>query len=239
MNTRFAIVALMSAAVAGIAAADTIQMRYTGGGKGSVVRIYHPTATMNVFAGQMNQSLINPVGPQAQAIAGNHVTFCGDVAQYVTREYQDFTLTDIANIPNNTPVGADRAAAIRDIFNYAGINILTAEATNNAATAFQLAIWEVMHDYNPLSGLSSISLASGNFRSTKTDGSALGSGIMAQFNAFIGSIGAESANRMSLVGLTHPGSQDQILAMAIPAPGSAALAGLGTLCLAARRRRTA
>ena len=69
MNNRFAIVALMTAAVAAVASADTVEMRFTGSAKGRVVRISHPAGAANVFAGQLNHSLINPVGPDATAIA--------------------------------------------------------------------------------------------------------------------------------------------------------------------------
>jgi len=236
MKTCFAIVALVSAA-AGIASADMVDMRYTGGGKGRVVRISHPNGAANVFTGQLKHTLINPVGPEAATIAGDHVTFCTDVSQFVTRDFLQYTLTDAANVPGGSPMGPDRAAAIQDIYNFAGVNILTEGTSNDAAAAFQLAVWEIVHDYSPINGLASISLASGLFTATKTNGDAFGSGIMTQFNTFIGAIGSERANAFTLVGLTSGVAQDQIVAIAVPAPGPAALAGLGALCFAVRRRK--
>lgn len=239
MNNRIAIVALMTAAVASVAAADTVDMRFTGSAKGRVVRITHPGGAANVFSGQLVHSVINPVGPQATAIAGEQVTFCTDITQYITRDYQQFTLTDAANVPGASPMGIDRAEALHDLYNYAGWDIMSNIATNDAAAAFQLAVWEIVNDYNPISGLSSINLTSGLFRASKTDGNALGSGIMYQFNTFIAAIGSEGGSSIGLIGLANPGSQDQLVAVTIPAPGPAALAGLGALCLSARRRRTA
>ncbi len=240
MNTRTRIAvsafALVSAALSGVVSADTVDLRYTGSGRGRIVQISHPGGGANVFSGQLTHNIINPVGSQAAAIAGVHNTFCTDVSQYVTRDFRSYTLTNIANVPNVSPMGTARAAAIQDVYDYAGVNILSGATTNDAAAAFQLLVWEIIHDYSPTGGLASLSLSSGAFRAATTSGNALGTGIMSQFNTFVASIGAVNATRFNLVGLTNGEAQDQIVALAIPAPGPVALAGLGALCFAGRRR---
>ena len=100
------------------------------------------------------------------------------------------------------------------------------------AAAFQLAVWEIITDYNPADQFA-LGITTGNFRATRTDGNPLSSGVMNHLTSLFAAVGA-GHNPDTLLGLRSTTHQDQIIP--VPAPGSAALAGLGLLCLAGRRR---
>lgn len=230
--TAAVIAALAGAAT--LAGADTIDVRFTGTGRGQQVRVTHPGGTMNVFAGQLYHELTNGSGPLGDEIEGTWATYCTDLTQYVTSTVRTYDVVDVALVPNVSPMGVARADALRDLYAFSnGLQGQTG-ASNDYAAAFQLAVWEIVTDYNAGVGLSSLSITSGSFRATKTDGSALSAGVSAALNTFFGAIGAEGPGA-SLLGLRSSSAQDQIIPI-VPAPGPIALAGLGALCLGMRRR---
>lgn len=229
MKTRIA--ALAALAIAGIANADVIDARFTGTQKGSTVRVDSPYFDGNVFAGQLKHTLSN--GPAE--LNGNWITFCTDLAQHVTSNTREYDIVSVSMLPDNDPMGEAKAAAIRDLYIFANGSQLTTTTSNDLATAFQLAVWEIVLDFNnnPEAGYG-LSVTAGDFRARKTSGSPLSSGVMTQLNNLFGAIGDMPESPISILGIRSGDYQDQIIP--VPAPGAAALAGLGVLLVAGRRR---
>lgn len=236
MNTSRIIAAAVVVTAAGAVHADTIDVRFLGTGRGSNVRITHAGGTSNVFSGQLRHTLTNGTGLGA-TLHGDWVTFCADLNQRVTSSTRTYDVVNVAQLPDWGAMGVARANAIRDMYAFANGSQLLSTASNNLAAAFQLAVWEVVTDYNPVVGTASLSLATGAFRATKTDGSAFSSTLMSHVNSFFGSIGVAPAGGggVNILGLRSGTAQDQIVP--IPAPGVFALTSLGCVCLAGRRRR--
>lgn len=216
-------------AAAGAAHASTITVQYTGTQRGQNVAIQSPDRTGNVFAGQLKHTLSD--GPAE--LNGDWITYCADLAQGVSGTPRTFEVVDIAVLPGNAPMGAAKASAIADLYAFAGGSQLLATASNDFAAAFQLAVWEIITDYNPSETNFALGITTGNFRATRTDGNPLSSGVMNHLTSLFAAVGA-GHNPDTLLGLRSTTHQDQIIP--VPAPGSAALAGLGLLCLAGRRR---
>ncbi len=221
-------------ALAPAAMADTVTVQYLGKGKGSNVRITWNGNSENLFAGQLRHELSNPAGPTAISLVGEFRTFCSDLAQRVTSTPKTYTVLPVESVPGSSPMGIDIAAAIRSLYATAGFTAVLATASNDYATAFQLAIWEIISDFNPGMGPASLSLTSGNFSATKTDGSPLSSNITTLANGFLSSFSAMLPSSHQVLGLSSGTAQDQLVL--IPTPGALAVLGLGGLMIARRRR---
>lgn len=221
-------------ALAGVAQADMINVQFTGTGSGSNVRISSPSYNGNVFAGQLKHTLSAGTGAAA-AYDGNWLTYCTDLAQHVTSTTKTYDVVSITLLPDGSPMGAAKANAIRSIYGAASSSPSSSSTSNDLATAFQLAIWEIVTDFNPAAASDGLNIASGAFRATKTDGSALSGGVTTQLNTLLNAARA-GLGGTDLVGIRSGQYQDQILPIAVPAPGAAALASLGLLCMTGRRR---
>ncbi|MBI1189321.1 MAG: hypothetical protein GC200_01385 [Tepidisphaera sp.] len=228
----FSVAAL--ALVAGLAEADTINVKFTGTGAGSNVHITSPSYNGDVFAGQLKHTLSDGTGAAA-AYNGNWLTYCTDLAQHVTSNTKTYDVVSITLLPDSSPMGAAKANALRSIYNTANSTQSSSATSNDLATAFQLAVWEIVTDFNPAAANDGLSITAGSFRATKTTGAALSSGVMTQLNNLLTSA-ALGAGGTDIVGIRSGSYQDQILPITVPAPGSAALASLGLLCLGGRRR---
>lgn len=220
--------------VSGAMAADTVSMKYTGKGSGSDVKATYFNTTLNVFAGQLNHTITNGTG-WSSILNGNHKTFCTDFNEYVTTSFKTYKVVDPQWTPNAAPMGVDKANAIRDIYTTAGIEISQSGLNNDMATAFQLAVWDIVADYSANTGVAGLGLSGGHFKATKTNGGALSSSILGKYNTLINSIG-HTDRSAPVLGLTNNVAQDQLVY--VPTPGALALAGFGGL-LAARRTRRA
>ncbi|MGD9690201.1 MAG: hypothetical protein AB7K52_11160 [Phycisphaerales bacterium] len=230
--------AIGAASGAGITCADTVTMSFEGTGRGSNVRAtFFDDDAINVFAGQLRHDITSGTG-QAAALVGEHRTFCADFDQRVSSASSMFTVVaPVDLLVQGQPLGADRAQALLGIFFTFGSAAINPDATNDFAAAFQLAVWEILYDFNADAGASSLNLTGGNIRFTKTSGSALGSGIVNQFNTIVGAIASEGAVN-GLFGLQSGVRQDQLIYgnSLVPAPGALAVAAMGALAVTRRRR---
>lgn len=236
MKSMSVVAGLLAGCVAaGAAGAQTIDVRHLGTGKGTNVRVTHAGGTQNVFAGQLRHLLSNGTGPAA-AFNGEWLTFCSELSQVVTSSTRTYSITAVENLPGAAPMGAQKAAAITDLYTTVSPSVHGDSASNDLAAAFQLAIWEVVADFDPAVGAASLSLTGGTFRATRTNGSALSSGVMNAVNALFAAVGNAGPNaRANLTGLTNGVSQDQIIP--VPTAGTAVLAGAGLLLAGGWRRR--
>lgn len=220
--------------LAGAAQADTINVRFTGTGAGSNVHVASPGFSGNVFAGQLKHTLSGGTGAAA-AFDGDYLTYCTDLAQHVTGSTKSYDVVSITQLPDSSPMGDAKANAIRSIYSAANSAQSVVGASNDLATAFQLAVWEIVTDFNPAASNSGLSITGGSFLATTTNGGSLSGGILSQLNTLFAAALA-GAGGTDLVGIRSGQYQDQILPIAVPAPGAAALASLGLLCMTGRRR---
>jgi hypothetical protein len=223
------------AMAAGSAAADTVRMEFEGVGSGRNVRVSLGSNTINCFAGQLVHSFSNGTGAAA-GLTGNLTTFCSDLTQSVTSSGSTYTVTGIQNLPGSDPMGSARAQAIYDMYAAAGGSQMGSDA--DMAAAFQLAIWEVVYDYNPADG-GSLNLAAGDLRAKSSLGTTLSSSILSRVSFLFGAIGS-NALQAGLMGFRNGSFQDQILQVQLVPVPLAAVAGLLGLGVAGyMRKRTA
>lgn len=222
------------AAFCGAAQADMIDVKFTGTGAGQNTRITINGNTNDFFVGQLKHTLSAGTGAAA-AINGPVVTFCSDLFQSVTSSGKTYDVVGIDQLPGSNPMGAAKADAIRDIYTVAAGTQLAANASNTLACAFQIAIWEIVTDYNGT--VASLDVTSGNFKAKKTNNNALDASVMTQLSTLFAGIGHQSSQYGTLTGLRSGTAQDQILAGSpVPAPGTLAAAGLISLAGLRRRR---
>lgn len=223
------------AALAGVAGADVVGVKFTGTGKGGNYGVVFNGNAMNVFAGQLKHTLSGGTGAAA-GLGGEHITFCSDLHQYVTSTMITYDVVPLEALPSSGPMGAGRAAGLLDLYTTAGGAQLSPSASNHYAAAFQLAVWEIATDYSPDVGPSSLNLSAGSFRATKTDGSPVPAAVQGFVNSFFAAVGApQGGPSPDILGLRSGSNQDQLLQ--VPGPGSAVIAGLGGLLAVGRRRR--
>lgn len=221
------------ATIAGLASADVVTMKFVGTGAGQNVKWkLNGGSEQSTFAGQLRHSITGGTGVGADWV-GEHNLYCTDLFQYVAGSYSTFSIVTPDIAPASSPMGAARAQALYDVFSVFTDSALITGIGNEFAAAFQVAVWEIVTDYNAGIGLSSINVDSGNFKLTKVNGS---SSRTSTFNNHLSDIfGAIGANaNPNVVALTNGGAQDQLFY--VPAPGPIALAGAGVLMLSRRRR---
>ncbi|HMN40799.1 MAG TPA: hypothetical protein PKE29_08115 [Phycisphaerales bacterium] len=154
-------------------------------------------------------------------LQGDFSAFCIQLSQSISsgNSYSDFDTTALASAPvPGTSMGAAKAALVSELWgrNRAGLS------TSTQYAAFQLAIWEIVHD-------SGLSLTGGTFRASS-------SSTRTQAQTWLNQLDG-TGPMASLYALTSPTRQDFVVPMPpIPAPGAAGL-GFAALTLAARRRR--
>jgi len=229
------IAAAALAVSAGLASAGTIDVRFTGTGAGQTIHVNSPSLNGNVFAGQLFHTLSNATGPEAQ-FNGDYVTFCTDLSQHVTSTIRTYDLVAIDLMPNSTPMGAAKAQALTKLYASAGGSQLLGGTSSELGAAFQIAVWEIISDYNPSLIGGGLDVTAGTFRATKTDGSTLSSSVRGHLTSLFAAANTEGGVGAGIMGIRSSTAQDQIIP--VPTPGAFALAGLGGLCLV-RRRRTA
>jgi hypothetical protein len=234
LRFAFAVSAIMSAVSAVSAFADTVDMRFLGTGIGRSVTITTPSRTLNVVAGQLRHAFSNGTGA-ASVLNGELITYCTDVNQFVSSTVRNYTVVPVGQAPSGQAMGSEKASAVAAIFAAAGGTQFTSTVSADLACAFQLAIWEVVNDYNPTVGLASLSLSSGTFRATQTTGAAVWSSVDTLFNGLLANVDKASFTSGGIMAIASPTYQDQLVS--IPAPGAVVLTSLGLSLLARRARR--
>lgn len=217
--------------------ADTVDMRYVGVGKGQSVRLLLSGSPMDVWSGQIAHEFSNGTGLGAK-LNGSHMTYCTDLWQHVSGSWTTYTLMDLADMPSPA-MGEDKAHAIGDV--YLGSAGMRAGPgfNNDMAAAFQLAVWEILVDFDANAGRSSLSVLDGDFEAQAQGGGALGAGVAGYLDQFLNMVGTGKRSYQSVIGLASRGSQDQIIDVpVVPLPTAAgmAMAGLGAMAAVRRRR---
>lgn len=230
---KITLAAATVAAFAGMASADVVTMKFVGTGAGQSVKWkLNGGSEQSTFAGQLRHDITSGTGVGADMV-GEHNLYCTDIYQYVATSYSTFSIVSPELAPGSSPMGADRAQALYDVFSVFTDSAMVTGIGNEFAAAFQVAVWEIVTDFSGAMGLSSLNVDSGNFKLTKVNGS---SSRTSAFNDYLGDIfGAIGVNaNANIVALSNGGSQDQLFY--VPAPGPLALAGAGLAMLSRRRR---
>jgi len=230
-----------AAALTPVAQADTVNMVFSGTGKGSNIAVeFFGAAPKTVFAGQLQHTITAGTG-QGTGLIGSHRSFCADFQQNVATSSSIFDIVATQDLDvRGTPMGPSTASAIESIFSVHGAAASAANASKDFATAFQIAVWDILYDFNANQPGNGIGLGTGNIKFTATNGGPLSSGIVTSYNQIISAIGSGAAAGF-VYALEQAAKQDQLLytSTPVPSPGAAALAILGIATMAPRRRRNA
>jgi len=235
MSAKTAAIAITVACTATIAGADTVDVKFLGTGRGTNAKVKLDGNQKHVFVGQLKHRFSNGTGLGAE-IDGDFITYCSDLTQYVSSSTKTFTVEEIKDLPNSpgqTPMGADAAQAIMDIYKAAGGSQLLSGTDKALATAFQLAVWEIVYDFDGVEGVASLDTASGAFRIVDL-ANAYESSINAHLTALFGSVGNNGTGE-GLFGVASGNAQDQLVVVPLPAGAMLGFAGLGGVALARRR----
>jgi hypothetical protein len=221
-------------ALAGVAAADSVDLQYAGPGNGRSFTIVANGTATSVFAGQLNFNVTNGSGA-GLGLNGSLLTYCVDVLEGVGAGTNTYDLAELSDAPvtaGGAPaMGVDKARAIGRLYTAAGGNQFGSD--NDFAAAFQLAVWEVIADFG---GNDPLSLTTGDFQVTST----ITSGTQSVLTGLLAAAADDSVFSTSGIGaLTNEGFQDQLYSVVVPLPGAAGLATVGLLGVGfvSRRRR--
>lgn len=239
MNTIKTLVAASAMTVATAAFAGPVNVDYTGTGAGQNVKINVSGNSSTVFAGQLKHDLSGATGSDA-VWNGSYRTYCTDLSQTVVSGTDAFQIVQLSAVPDSSAMGTAKANAIKDMFAYTSNSVSASGASNDLATAFQLAVWEVIKDFNASATANGLSITAGGFKATKTDGSALSSGVTSILGNLLAAAGTgiyASNSSIAVMAVTNDCYQDQMITRTVPTPGMAGLGVIGGLAMARRRSR--
>lgn len=241
MSTRWTAAVSLSAVVC--AHADTVNLDYMGQGNGRVVHVVLGSQQRDVFAGRLIHDAEGGTGTLA-GVRGPIITFCVDLLESRSPTATPYSSSSIATLSGNTGLtnlGFAKQQAIADLYTAAAERQFTLGL--DYATAFQVALWEVVYDYNASLPNHGLDVGSGNFRATMPGQAGLSVSITEKVAYLLGSVGAAHGTQPHLAGLKSPGYQDQLFDFApgpvvpLPRAGWLGAAGLGILGLLRGVRR--
>jgi hypothetical protein len=170
------------------------------------------------------------------ALQGVVATFCTELNAPNSTSWNMFQLgtpsvpASPAPYTGDTSLGALRVAALESL--YAGAAGQQHTSADWAA-AFQAAVWEIVYDYDGTP--ESINTATGSVRFSSTEG--WFDTVASLVNDHLRSMASARQSYRALQMLYNGDLQDQLVVVAIPLPGPAAMGAAGLLCLFGWRYR--
>jgi hypothetical protein len=224
-SARSAIAALIVAALSGAAAhAETISADFAGVGPGETVSVtLDGVPFKNISAGYFNWTNVNP---NTTFLGSAFQSFCVELNVGVAAS-TTFTFTPLQ--PRYTDTQTSR---LREYF---GENFANAGSNATTAAAFQLGLWEIVHENS-----GSLNLSTGNYTA---DSSPNNNAAINLAQSWLNALDGQGTFEDNLIVLDSAGSQDQIVRTPmVPVPPSVILGGMGLISLVGygiRRRRLA
>jgi len=220
-------------------AQETTNMKFVGTGAGrNDIQIRYDGTKKNVFAGQLKHSFSGGMGALEWLNGKTVATFCSEPTQVVSRDRIQYQKV---NVPQLDPKvwqvnGAAKQQAIDTLFKLAYGTVTAAAASNNAAAAFQLAVWKIGYDYDGTAA--SLNMGSGRFTARMSNGSSLDSSLKAQVDNYLAAASITNPNaKGTAIALHSDCNQDQLTA--VPEPATMAALGIGLAGIIRRRRKAA
>jgi len=231
-------IAALTAAVAEVKA-DTVDVQFKAFGAGQSVRVTAAGQTHYLFAGQLRNQMINGTGAGA-GLAGEVITYLADVNQRPTTDTINFRVTPPEDVL--TPaIGSFKAEALRELYTFADGRERASDVDSSFAAAFQLAVWEIVYDFDSESGGGSLDIDTGNFTAQARKGAPLSGAIRKQLAGFFNAALSMGPTTSTLYGLFNESAPDQLVfdqvMQAVPMPGAGVLGLAGLGAIASRRRR--
>jgi len=215
------VVILCALAGASSAQAAIVNATFTGVAPGGTANI---TPNGNVGAGQYdftyNYGDLNWLAPSYGA-------FCIEIQQAIsvgqTVTFDVVPITDAPSAFGPAGMGAARADRLAELF---GRHYVDSDTSNENAVAFGIAVWEIVND-------DSLNLNAGAFTTVSTNPA----GAKALASIWLAEIDG-TGPRASLLALRSDKAQDYVIVNNdVPATGTLAIAPIGALAAARRRRR--
>lgn len=212
--------------------AETVNLQHTANGNGRMIRASINSLNKDVFAGRLMHTVQrNGGGTYSMA------SFSTDLLQACSSSSTPYNTSSVALLSGNagvTNLGMGKMQAVYDIFAAAANRQFT--LGHDYATAFQVALWEIVYDYNPNAQNQGLNIASGVFRATQTNGALLSQSIRDKVGFLLNAVVTTNANGTNVMGYRSGGYGDQVTQI-LPLPTGAwlGMAGLGLVAVARRR----
>lgn len=217
MQTKTIAAGIVFAATAA-AHAGPVLFDFEGTARGKNVKISVDGDTSNVFAGSIKHKIDGVLA----------YTFCIDPEQHTQRGVTNFEIDSFASSSLARDGWSAKAGIVAELAQIAGPDVWESNASKTRAAAFQVALWEVLVDFDGTAG--SLSFSQGSFKSWNNDSVINAAEDMLDDLTFAG------ADASGLMAYTHESHQD-FMGYAVPAPGVLALSGMGGIALLGNRRR--
>lgn len=213
------------AGMATFAAADQVSLQFGGVSQGRNVGISTNGGNFhNVYSGSV-----------FHFVDGDRtLTYCIEPDQWAQTGTTNFNREALDDALGHRSNAQDKAMAIAELADVAGAGLWSETGDRDLASAFQIAVWEIVMDFDPSYGVASLDLGQGNFRANGTSGSSLGSSVQQYYNTLVNQLSFGQTSIAGYEAYTNPAHQDFMTQ--IPTPGPAAL-GLAALPMIASRRR--
>ena len=186
------------------------------------------------FAGQLIANLDDSNGTNGTVggvpVNGEYTMFCTELVQGAGDGI--FEVVDVGSAPvPGGGMGATKAQGIVDIYHDHSSTALATSGgggTNNFSAAFQIAIWEIAHDYDGTAA--SLNLSGGTFEVQNVNATTMG-----HVATILNSVGL-GHSMPGLYALVLDGRQDMIILVPLPPTALLGVAGLGGLIWLRRRK---